>query len=76
MVQINDDYYEDLTPENFAKLLDDLAAGRPVKSGSQMGRKTSEPFGELTSLTSLYGNDGRSGSQTARAPGNDRENAG
>ena len=33
MVQINDDYYEDLTPENFAKLLDDLAAGRPVKIG-------------------------------------------
>ena len=28
MVQINDDYYEDLTPENFDKLLDDLAAGR------------------------------------------------
>ena len=27
MVQINDDYYEDLTPENFAKLLDNLAAG-------------------------------------------------
>ena len=38
MVQINDDYYEDLTPENFAKLLDDLAAGRPVKTGSQTGR--------------------------------------
>ena len=38
MVQINDDYYEDLTPENFAKLLDDLAAGRPVKTGSQIGR--------------------------------------
>ena len=32
MVQINDDYYEDLTPENFAKLLDDLATGRPVQS--------------------------------------------
>ena len=26
MVQINDDFYEDLTPENFEKLLDDLAA--------------------------------------------------
>ncbi|WP_424361923.1 NAD(P)H-dependent oxidoreductase subunit E [Methylocystis parvus] len=38
MVQINDDYYEDLTPENFEKLLDDLAAGRPVKTGSQKGR--------------------------------------
>ena len=43
MVQINDDYFEDLTPENFEKLLDDLAAGRPVKTGSQIGRNASEP---------------------------------
>ncbi len=61
MVQINDDYYEDLTPENFEKLLDDLAAGRPVKTGSQTGRVSSEPAGGLTSLTSLYGLDGVSG---------------
>ena len=61
MVQINDDYYEDLTEENFNKLLDDLAAGRPVKVGSQTGRMTSEPAGGLTSLTSLYGRDGLSG---------------
>ena len=59
MVQINDDYYEDLTPENFNILLDDLAAGRPVRIGSQTGRKTSEPAGGLTSLTNLYGPDGR-----------------
>ncbi|MBX9760349.1 MAG: NADH-quinone oxidoreductase subunit NuoE [Beijerinckiaceae bacterium] len=43
MVQINDDYYEDLTVENFDKLLDDLAAGRPVKVGSQTGKVSSEP---------------------------------
>jgi NADH-quinone oxidoreductase subunit E len=42
MVQINDDYFEDLTVENFEKLLDDLAAGRPVKKGSQTGRISSE----------------------------------
>jgi NADH-quinone oxidoreductase subunit E len=59
MVQINDDYYEDLTPENFVALLDDLAAGRPVKAGSQIGRRTSEPEGGLTSLTTIYGTDGR-----------------
>ena len=67
MVQINDDYYEDLTPENFAKLLDDLAAGRPVKTGSQTGRLGSEPVGGLTSLTTLYGVDGHSGPGVARA---------
>jgi NADH-quinone oxidoreductase subunit E len=61
MVQINDDYYEDLTPENFAKLLDDLKAGRPVNVGSQTGRVGSEPTGGLTALTSLYGVDGKSG---------------
>jgi NADH-quinone oxidoreductase subunit E len=50
MVQINDDYYEDLTPENFEKLLDDLAAGRPVKTGSQIGRRSSEPLGAVNTL--------------------------
>jgi NADH-quinone oxidoreductase subunit E len=54
MVQINDDYYEDLTPESFARLLDDLAIGRPVRTGSQTGRVSSEPVGGLTSLTTLY----------------------
>jgi NADH-quinone oxidoreductase subunit E len=57
MVQINDDYYEDLTAENFNKLLDDLAAGRPVKKGSQTGRVSSEPApGKGTTLSdaSLY----------------------
>jgi NADH-quinone oxidoreductase subunit E len=61
MVQINDDYYEDLTAKNFEKLLDDLAAGREVKTGSQIGRVTSEPVGGLTSLIEFWGRDGRSG---------------
>jgi NADH-quinone oxidoreductase subunit E len=50
MVQINDDYYEDLTAESFEKLLDDLAAGRPVKKGSQIGRNRSEPFQAVNTL--------------------------
>lgn len=66
MVQINDDYYEDLTAENFEKLLDDLAAGRPVSVGSQTGRRSSEPAGKLTTLTTLYGEDGRSGPASAQ----------
>src|SRR5271156_6565725 len=67
MVQINDDFYEDLTAENFTKLPDDLAAGRPVKTGSQTGRLGSEPVGGLTSLTTLYGVDGHSGPGVAGA---------
>src|SRR3954467_7178936 len=51
MVQINADYYEDLTPEILEKLLDALAAGRPVKPGPQQGRVSSEPAGDVTTLT-------------------------
>jgi NADH-quinone oxidoreductase subunit E len=50
MVQINDNFYEDLTPESFGKLLDDMAAGRPVKVGPQNGRRASEPEGSVTTL--------------------------
>jgi NADH-quinone oxidoreductase subunit E len=71
MVQVNDDYYEDLTPENFAKLLEDLAMGRPVKTGSQIGRISSEPAGDLTALTAFYGVDGR-GAYSGTAPASDQ----
>ena len=65
MVQINELYYEDLSAANFEKLLDDIEAGREIKPGSQIGRKTSEPVGGLTSLTSLYGVDGWNGRHTS-----------
>jgi hypothetical protein len=38
MVQINDDYYEDLTPRASTQLLDDLAAGERPKPGPQIDR--------------------------------------
>jgi NADH-quinone oxidoreductase subunit E len=69
MVQINDDYYEDLTPESFARILDDLAAGRPVKAGSQIGRVSSEPVGGLTALMTLYGADGHGAPSTPSGEG-------
>ena len=43
MIQINDDYFEDLTPESMEKIIDDLAAGKKVKIGSQTGRQCSAP---------------------------------
>jgi len=43
MVQINNDFYEDLTAENFSALLADMRAGKPVRIGSQAGRTGSEP---------------------------------
>jgi NADH-quinone oxidoreductase subunit E len=53
MMQVNDDYYEDLTPETAVKVLQALAAGETPKAGPQSGRRTSEPAGGLTTLTDL-----------------------
>ncbi len=47
MIQINDEYYEDLDEENFRKLLNDLKNNRPIKIGSQIGRKSSQPEREF-----------------------------
>jgi NADH-quinone oxidoreductase subunit E len=52
VVQINDDYYEDLTAESFRAVLEALKRGETPSAGSQAGRKGSEPVGGLTSLTS------------------------
>jgi NADH-quinone oxidoreductase subunit E len=56
MVQINYDYYEDLTPASLEKILDGLAAGKTPKPGPQVDRQLSAPVGERTTLTdpSLY----------------------
>ena len=43
MVQINDDYYEDLNEDSFKKLLTDLKQSKEIKKGSQIGRQTSHP---------------------------------
>src|SRR5258708_38414402 len=62
VAQINYDYYEDLTPENFTKILADLAAGKEIKPGPQVARQFSAPSGGPTTLTdpALYahGNGG------------------
>jgi NADH-quinone oxidoreductase subunit E len=51
--QINYDYYEDLTPASFEKILDELAAGRTPKPGPQIDRQLSAPIGGPTTLTTL-----------------------
>jgi len=54
MVQINDDNYEDLTAERLNHVLDELAAGRQPKTGTQEpGRHTSEPQGGPTTLKEM-----------------------
>ncbi|KAL3320146.1 NADH dehydrogenase [ubiquinone] flavoprotein 2, mitochondrial [Cichlidogyrus casuarinus] len=55
MMQVNDDYYEDLTEEDTVRILNDLKAGKKPKPGPQSGqnnRFACEPKGGLTSLTS------------------------
>lgn len=53
MMQIDDDYYEDLDAESTESILSVLKAGGTPKPGSQIGRKSCEPMGGLTSLTDL-----------------------
>jgi NADH-quinone oxidoreductase subunit E len=57
VAQINYDYYEDLTPATFTRVLDDLVAGRQVASGPQIDRQLSAPVGGPTTLIDpeLYG---------------------
>ena len=50
MAQINDDFYEDLTPEILERVLDDLSAGRKPPIGSQSGRRGSCAQNGPTSL--------------------------
>jgi NADH-quinone oxidoreductase subunit E len=53
MAQINYDYYEDLNAASFAKILDELAAGRTPKPGPQVDRQLSAPVGGATTLTTF-----------------------
>jgi NADH-quinone oxidoreductase E subunit len=43
--QYADEYFEDLTPESIAEILDILASGKRPKPGPQSGRISSEPAG-------------------------------
>ncbi|CAE6460120.1 unnamed protein product [Rhizoctonia solani] len=52
MLAMNDDFYEDLTPETTKKILDAFAKGEKPKPGPQSGRQTSENSAGLTALTS------------------------
>lgn len=67
MAQINDYFYEDLTPETLAKIIDDFAAGQQPKPGSYVGRRSSEPEGGVTSLTDPKLYDG-SAAKTIKIP--------
>jgi NADH dehydrogenase (ubiquinone) flavoprotein 2 len=51
MLAVNDDYYEDLSPETMKELLADLKSGeRKIKPGPMSGRHSCEPKTGLTTL--------------------------
>jgi NADH-quinone oxidoreductase subunit E len=51
MVQINDDFYEDLDGPKMQAILDQLEAGKTPEPGPQNDRTSSEPEGGATTLT-------------------------
>lgn len=53
MVQVNDDFVEDLDYENFTGLLRSLKNGGELKTGSMIGRTSSEPEGGALTLTDV-----------------------
>ena len=53
MMQINDDYYEDLDKEKTLKILDKILDGEKPKSGSYRGRVNNEPENNRKTLLDL-----------------------
>jgi NADH-quinone oxidoreductase subunit E len=52
MILIDKDPYEDLTGESTAEIIEALRRGEAPKTGSQIGRHSSEPVGGATTLLS------------------------
>lgn len=52
VVQINDDYYEDLTPERMDEILTALIQHKDLKPGSQIGRQGAAPLQSSPSIES------------------------
>ena len=53
MIQINENYYEDLSKENLIKIIDETKNGKQPKPGSYKGRFNSAPESERTTLNNL-----------------------
>ncbi|KRZ03755.1 Cullin-4B, partial [Trichinella zimbabwensis] len=66
MMQINDDYYEDLTCDDVSRILNEIRAGKKPKMGPQSGRLAAEPISGLTSLTSTPYGPGKFGDSSEK----------
>ncbi len=67
MVQVNDDYFEDLDHERTSALIEALKEGRPVPVGSQVGRKGSQALAGPTTMRDWQQAEPRRGSAAAAA---------
>jgi NADH-quinone oxidoreductase subunit E len=55
ILQVNDDFYEDMDAALTEKLIEALRRGAPPAPGSMTGRQTSAPEGGATTLTDIEG---------------------
>jgi NADH-quinone oxidoreductase subunit E len=53
ILQVNDDFYEDMNTETTLALIEALRRDAPPPPGSMIGRQTSAPEGGPTTLTTL-----------------------
>ena len=75
MAQINDYYFEDLTADDMAQIIDDFAAGKTPKPGSRVGRASSEPEGGALTLTDPTLYDGSAAKPIKKLPNSAPEKA-
>jgi len=64
ILQVNDDFYEDLDGPSTEALLDALRVGNPPPPGSVIGRRGSEPVGGRTTLIEPAGDSGAASERT------------
>jgi len=69
MAAINDDYYEDLSPESLGAILDQFTAGKTPKPGSAIGRQGCAPLGGPLTLTDPALYDGSRAKPIKTLPG-------
>jgi NADH-quinone oxidoreductase subunit E len=71
MAQINDYYFEDLTPETIGQIIDDFAAGKAPKPGPRVDRVNSAPEGGALTLTDPKLYDGSAAQPIRKLPNSD-----
>lgn len=71
MAQINDYYFEDLTPETIGRIIDDFAAGKTPEPGSYIGRTNAAPDGGAKTLLDATLYDGSAAKPINKLPNSD-----